>query len=53
MAAQRTEELAVMFDTEKPLALTPQAQRIDDPAYSTSWLETAHAPVSGVNAGDG
>ncbi len=39
MAATRTEELAVMFDTERPLRLTKQALAIDDPAYPFSWME--------------
>jgi homogentisate 1,2-dioxygenase len=39
MKATRTEELAVMFDTERPLAVTPQAIAIDDPSYPLSWLE--------------
>lgn len=39
MKETRTEELAVMFDTEKPLALTPQALKLDDPKYPLSWLE--------------
>ena len=38
--ATRTEELAVMFDTERPLHVTPQAMSIDDPAYPLSWMET-------------
>ncbi len=38
MGAQRTEELAVMFDTEKPLRVTPQAMKLDDPNYPYSWL---------------
>ncbi len=40
MAAVRTEELAVMFDTERPLHVTTQAMKLDDPKYSSSWLET-------------
>jgi len=39
MKATRTEELAVMFDTERPLQVTPQAMAIDDPNYPLSWLE--------------
>ena len=35
---QRTEELAVMFDTQFPLELTEQALGMDDPAYPMSWL---------------
>lgn len=37
--AQRTEELAVMFDTQYPLQLTPEALALDDPAYPLSWLD--------------
>lgn len=39
MRATRTEELAVMFDTEKKLKLTRQAMEMDDPDYPMSWLE--------------
>ncbi len=35
----RTDELAVMVDTVKPLQLTRQAMEMDDPAYPYSWLE--------------
>jgi homogentisate 1,2-dioxygenase len=35
----RTDELAVMMDTVRPLALTRQALELDDPAYPYSWLE--------------
>src|SRR5262249_38021287 len=35
----RTDELAVMVDTVRPLALTRQAMEIDDPQYPYSWLE--------------
>uniref|UniRef100_UPI00404AE1A1 homogentisate 1,2-dioxygenase n=1 Tax=Cephaloticoccus sp. TaxID=1985742 RepID=UPI00404AE1A1 len=38
MDAVRTEELAVMFDTQYPLELTAQALALDDPNYSLSWL---------------
>ncbi len=34
-----TEELAVMVDTFKPLALTTQAMGIDDGKYFRSWME--------------
>jgi homogentisate 1,2-dioxygenase len=34
-----TQELAVMVDTFKPLALTQEALAIEDPSYLTSWLE--------------
>jgi homogentisate 1,2-dioxygenase len=36
--AKRTEELAVMFDTQYPLELTEQALAMDDPNYPLSWL---------------
>ncbi len=35
----RTDELAVMVDTVKPLLLTRQAMEMDDPDYPYSWLE--------------
>jgi homogentisate 1,2-dioxygenase len=38
-AATRTDELAVMVDTVKPLALTRDAMLMDDPGYPLSWLE--------------
>ena len=40
MKHDRTEELAVMFDTERPLAVTPQAMAVDDPNYPMSWMES-------------
>jgi len=39
MAMTRTDELAVMVDTVKPLLLTRQALEIDDPQYPYSWLD--------------
>jgi homogentisate 1,2-dioxygenase len=38
MKATRTDELAVMFDTEKPLALTADALKIEDAQYPFSWV---------------
>jgi homogentisate 1,2-dioxygenase len=35
----RTDELAVMVDTVRPLHLTRQALEMDDPNYPYSWLE--------------
>lgn len=35
---ERTEELAVMVDTFRPLRLTKYAQQIEDEAYAYSWL---------------
>lgn len=38
MNATRTEELAVMFDTQYPLQLTAEALALDDANYPLSWL---------------
>jgi homogentisate 1,2-dioxygenase len=35
----RTDELAVMVDTFRPLKLTREAVALDDPSYPYSWLE--------------
>lgn len=35
----RTDELAVMVDTMRPLNITKQAMELDDPTYPFSWLE--------------
>jgi homogentisate 1,2-dioxygenase len=35
----RTDELAVMVDTFRPLFLTKQAMELDDPNYPMSWLD--------------
>jgi homogentisate 1,2-dioxygenase len=37
--ATRTEELAVMFDTQHTLELTEQAVALDDAKYPQSWLD--------------
>jgi homogentisate 1,2-dioxygenase len=34
-----TDELAVMVDTFKPLQLTRQATKLDDPSYPMSWID--------------
>jgi homogentisate 1,2-dioxygenase len=39
LGATRTEELAVMCDTFRPLKLTPLARELDDPSYALSWSE--------------
>jgi homogentisate 1,2-dioxygenase len=38
-AMTRTDELAVMVDTFRPLYLTMEAEAFDDPAYPLSWLD--------------
>ena len=35
----RTDELAVMVDTFRPLQLTRQAMELDDPSYPLSWID--------------
>jgi homogentisate 1,2-dioxygenase len=35
----RTDELAVMMDTERPLSITWQALALDDAGYPLSWME--------------
>jgi homogentisate 1,2-dioxygenase len=39
LGATRTEELAVMCDTFRPLKLTTLARDLDDPSYAYSWYE--------------
>ena len=39
LGAERTEELAVMVDTFRPLTLTADAEQYDDPKYPFSWLD--------------
>ena len=38
-----TDELAVMVDAFRPLAMTSDSEAFDDPAYPTSWLPEAAA----------
>lgn len=38
MAVDFTNEMAVMFDTDRPLLLTKQAMELDDASYPMSWL---------------
>ena len=35
----RTDELAVMVDTVRPLRLTQEAMQLDDPSYPLSWID--------------
>jgi homogentisate 1,2-dioxygenase len=39
LGARRTEELAVMWDTFRPLRLTTLARDLDAPEYARSWYE--------------
>jgi homogentisate 1,2-dioxygenase len=42
LGARRTEELAVMWDTFRPLRLTQLARELDRPEYALSWYEPEH-----------
>lgn len=39
---ERTEELAVMVDTFRPLRMTQQALELEDEGYAYSWLDEKH-----------
>jgi len=39
IGAEATDEYAVMIDTFKPLFVTEEAMRLDDPSYPFSWLQ--------------
>lgn len=41
MSMDRTNEMAVMFDTDRRLYLTPEAMQLDDPKYPHSWMEVS------------
>jgi homogentisate 1,2-dioxygenase len=51
LGKRRTEELAVMWDTFRPLRLTELARVLDDPAYAYSWREGAPSPVAQSTTG--
>jgi homogentisate 1,2-dioxygenase len=51
LGARRTEELAVMWDTFRPLKLTPLARELDDPSYAYSWRTGDPAPVAESTTG--
>jgi homogentisate 1,2-dioxygenase len=51
LGMRRTEELAVMWDTFRPLRLTELARDLDDPAYAYSWRDEAPSPVAQSTTG--
>jgi homogentisate 1,2-dioxygenase len=51
LGMRRTEELAVMWDTFRPMRLTEFARALDDPAYAYSWREEAPSPVAESTTG--
>jgi homogentisate 1,2-dioxygenase len=51
LGMRRTEELAVMWDTFRPMRLTQFARELDDPAYAYSWREETPSPVAESTTG--
>ena len=45
LGVRSTQELAVMWDTFRPLRLTPLARELDQPGYALSWYEDTPTPV--------
>ena len=43
IGAKRTDELAVMMDSFRPLHVAKQALAIEDPGYHRSWIDQQHA----------
>jgi homogentisate 1,2-dioxygenase len=46
LGATRTDELAVMCDTFRPLRLTTLARELDDPSYALSWSPDAEPQLA-------
>jgi homogentisate 1,2-dioxygenase len=55
LGAKQTNELAVMWDTFRPLRLTPLWKELDNPEYAYSWNPDRVPADSGRNGrvGDG
>jgi homogentisate 1,2-dioxygenase len=51
LGMRRTEELAVMWDTFKPLRLAALAAELDQPDYAYSWRDQAPSPVASSTTG--
>jgi homogentisate 1,2-dioxygenase len=51
LGMRRTEELAVMWDTFRPMRLTEFARELDDPSYAYSWREGVPSPVAESTTG--
>jgi homogentisate 1,2-dioxygenase len=51
LGQRRTEELAVMWDTFRPLRLAEESRELDDPGYAYSWREGAPSPVAESTTG--
>ncbi len=48
---QKTDELAVMVDTFRPLQVTVDAQEFEKPEYQASWMEEVEQPREGTTTG--
>lgn len=51
LGMRRTEELAVMWDTFRPMRLTELARELDDASYAYSWREGTPSPVAESTTG--
>jgi homogentisate 1,2-dioxygenase len=51
LGARRTEELAVMCDTFRPLKLSALARELDEPSYALSWYTEEPSPVGASSTG--
>lgn len=47
----RTDELAVMVDTFRPLDVTVGAHELEKPEYQASWLDDFEEPQEGTTTG--
>ncbi len=47
----RTDELAVMVDTFRPLDVTVGAHELEKPEYQASWLDYFEEPKEGTTTG--
>jgi homogentisate 1,2-dioxygenase len=47
----RTDELAVMVDTFRPLEVTVEAHELEKPEYQASWLDDFEEPKEGTTTG--
>ena len=51
LGKRRTEELAVMWDTFRPLELARLSEELDDPSYALSWYTEEASPVASSTTG--
>jgi homogentisate 1,2-dioxygenase len=51
LGQKRTDELAVMVDTFRPLEVAVGAQELEKTEYQTSWLDDFEEPKEGTTTG--